>query len=67
MKTWGKDEIVEEVRKAREEVAREEDADPEKFRRETAALIKKLGMKKSTLKPLKLDLSLLHKKRKRAA
>ena len=62
MKHWKKDDIVEEVHKMREQTAQREEADPKKFHREVRKLAKKFGIKKSPLKPIKIDLSKLRKK-----
>jgi hypothetical protein len=67
MKNWKKDDIVEEIRTNREKTAQREAANPKKFHQETRKLAKKLGIRKSTLKPLKLDFSKLRKKSKDAA
>lgn len=64
MKSWKKDEIVEEVRKIRERVAKREAADPEEFHRHARELAKKLGIRRSKLKPIKIDFSRLSKKAK---
>lgn len=67
MKKWKKDDVVEEVRKSREKSAKREAADPAKFHRETRKLAKKLGIRRSSLKPLKMDFSKLRKKGNEAA
>jgi len=54
--------VVNEVRRARAEVARERAKDPKKFHEETRELIQKLGMRKSRLKPIKIDFSRRAKK-----
>ena len=55
MKNRKKDDIVEEVRRSREITARREAASLEKFHREVGKLAKKLGIKKSKLKPITID------------
>ena len=67
MKHWGKDDIVEEVRRNRELIARQEEADPEKFHKASKQLAKKLGIKRSPLRPIKIDLARLHGKTRKVA
>ena len=67
MKSWKKDDIVEEVRRIREQSARRESSDPAKFHREARKLARRLGINKSRLKPRKIDFSRLRKKGKDAA
>lgn len=62
MKDWKKDDIVEEVRKNRERAAKREAANPAKFHRDIRKLATKLGIRRSKLKPLKIDFSRLRKK-----
>ncbi len=63
MKARKKDDIVEEVRKIRETLARKEAKNPGKFHRDAMKRAEKLGFKRSTLKPMKIDFSKLHKKK----
>ena len=57
--------IVDEVRAARAEVAKERYKNPKKFHDDTIALMRNLAMKKSTLKPMTIDfLKLALKKEK---
>lgn len=58
-----RDDIVEEVRKSREKTAKRESADPDKFFRENRKIAKRLGIGKSNLKPLKMDFSILRRKK----
>jgi len=67
MKNRKKDDIIEEVRASREKVGRLYEENPRKFHQEARKLAKKLGIRRSTLKPLKLDFSKLRKKNKDAA
>lgn len=64
MSRWKKDDIVEEIRANREQASRLEEKDPAKFHREARELAKKLGIRRSTLKPLSIDFSRLRKKGK---
>lgn len=64
MKKNKQDEVIEEVRRARIEVAKERAKNPKKYHEETQELMKKLGMKKSNLKPIKIDFSKAQKKKK---
>lgn len=57
MKNWKKDDIVEEIRKNREQTAKREAADPEGFHRQMRELAEKLGLRRSKLKPAKIDWS----------
>ena len=61
MKDWKKDDIVEEVEK-QERAAKREAANPAKFHRDIRKLATKLGIRRSKLKPLKIDFSRLRKK-----
>ena len=54
--------MVEEVRKIREAVARREAENPEKFHRDAMKKAARYGIKKSNLKPIKIDFSRLSKK-----
>lgn len=51
------DDVINDLRKARAEVAKERAQNPKKFFKESQQLIEKLGMKKSKLKPIKIDFS----------
>lgn len=67
MSNFKRDDIVEEVRKSREKSAKKEESDPVKFHRDTRRLAEKLGIKRSTLKPIKLDFSKFRKKTENVA
>ena len=56
------DDVVGEVRRARAEVAKERAKNPRKFHEKTRRLIYEFGMRKSRLKPIKLEFSRRNKK-----
>jgi hypothetical protein len=60
------DDVIANVRNNREEASLEYQNDPQKALKEVRALSKKFGIKKSSLKPIKIDFSKLGKKKKAA-
>jgi hypothetical protein len=58
-----KDDVIIEVRRARANVAKERAKDPKKFHTDTQQIMQSLGMKKSELKPIKIDFSKFDKKK----
>ncbi len=58
-----KEDIVEELHKIRETLARKEAQNPGKFHRDAMKRAEKLGFERSTLKPIKIDFSKLNKKK----
>jgi hypothetical protein len=62
MKNRKKDDIIEEVRSNREIAAKHLATNPEQFHEDAQKLAKKFGIKRSKLKPLKINIYLQKKK-----
>lgn len=66
MKNKINDEVVNEVRKSREKLLKKIKKNPQKFKRDVEASMKRLGLKYSTIKPIEIDFSKLSHGKKRS-